>query len=308
MAEDKEFYKYFFKYSQKKLERAEQLLDKVEKEIKTVEKILEENKDFINNNCNYNYNELMKLVYNSNNRKELIETVKLKEFIIKNNTGKMSNLLLRAYLLSLGNNISYKFKLKSLINTYKHELLDYNLFSIIYNMINLNIIKYILKGEVYSFGKGVGNLYIARREMDGKKRKYRIDWNKSKKYKEKLIAEGKTPYKAIYDEKGNKIGDNGGIEWIVRHVNEEDIWIMWSNNSSIGNNIRYSFKPSNYSPNPVKGEDGKYIRYTMEDVRRMIKENNYPKDEVYKLNIGFVQKLSLYKELNNNNIDNYLIK
>ena len=71
-----------------------------------------------------------------------------------------------------------------------------------------------------------------------------IDWNASNKLKREIIARGELPYEAIKDEIGNKIGDNGGVEWLVYFTST--YYYSWKYSPAIflKNSFKYKFDMS----------------------------------------------------------------
>lgn len=98
------------------------------------------------------------------------------------------------------------------------------------------------KGYAYSIGGG--NVTIIGKDMRDKTPI--ICWHKSNRKKEEIIAKGGIPYKAIRDNRGNIISDNGGEEWLVR-FEAGDVYTWTWMGVSVGrvpNANLYTFKPS----------------------------------------------------------------
>lgn len=68
-----------------------------------------------------------------------------------------------------------------------------------------------------------------------------INWNESKKLKQKIINEGGTPLEVIKDDKGNIIDDNGGKQWYVYDLSPTKPDFYW-------NRLRRKDKKDNDKP------------------------------------------------------------
>ena len=90
----------------------------------------------------------------------------------------------------------------------------------------------------------VGKMKRRVRETEFGTLKATIDWPSSNKLKKEIIARGETPYEAIRDELGNKIGDNGGVEWLCYYTS--DHYYMWLHSPMLAlrNSFKYKFKVS----------------------------------------------------------------
>lgn len=118
----------------------------------------------------------------------------------------------------------------------------------------------ILKGETLNLGFRLGAIRIQ------KKKRYKgdenvenfmphnykvVNWGESNKFKAELIKRGILPYKAIKDEQGNIIGDNGGHKWLMYFTDDFSYWWYWNKNSldktkgiHIKNCKKFSFLPT----------------------------------------------------------------
>lgn len=76
---------------------------------------------------------------------------------------------------------------------------------------------------------GFGSLRIvSRRKIDQVKR--RVDWGVSNRFKKQIEEKGQIPFKAIYEEidgKKVKVGDNGGVEWLIKRTSPYEIFWIW---------------------------------------------------------------------------------
>lgn len=128
------------------------------------------------------------------------------------------------------------------ISVIKEDVVNRDLYKQVLNQLNIGLEDAILnQGYCYTWGSGIGHIKIIRKERNH--RTPVVNWGESNKLKEQLIAEGKLPYKAIKDETGKKIGDNGGEPWFVYFTNDVDYWWGWNRDGRTPNLVYYSFIP-----------------------------------------------------------------
>lgn len=107
----------------------------------------------------------------------------------------------------------------------------------------------ISTGNDWWFRGGLGVLQIAR-----VKRKFKvkedgtlnaaIDWGATNKLKKDIIAKGGTPLEVYKNEKGEKIGDNGGTPYLCYHTSSDYYIWRFSNNLFLKNGHKYKFDAS----------------------------------------------------------------
>lgn len=111
----------------------------------------------------------------------------------------------------------------------------------IYNF-NYNMIKEVLMGARFRLGHKVGSITVIEKErttyLEGTTITKNINWNESFLNKQRLIAEGKTPYA--------KVTAPHGVKWFVYHDEPYTYWYKWT--SSIFNKLMIGlvFKPLAY--------------------------------------------------------------
>lgn len=118
---------------------------------------------------------------------------------------------------------------------------------------NKSIRKEIVKGYSIYFGYNVGEIYLRRvftkpdtGLLDGNVTGNSfINWKESKIKKDEILARGGTLYEVIRDEKGVKIGDNGGEKYLVIQPQLERYYVSWKKtpSSRITNYQIYTFEP-----------------------------------------------------------------
>lgn len=127
-------------------------------------------------------------------------------------------------------------------------ILSKTVFNSIVNTYNTKCIDRCMVGEDWDLHANLGFFKVIT-----VKRKFRIneegnilgaiDWKKSNELKAKLIEDGKTPYKATRDEKGNIVGDNGGVKWVVYRTDDHYFLLRYIPNIFLSNGTTYTFKP-----------------------------------------------------------------
>lgn len=135
----------------------------------------------------------------------------------------------------------------SLLNKIKrYELLanmvniDYKSYYYIMNQMGFHISKEILLGNRYSFERRLGSVCIARFPRSDKKT---VDWYKSNKKKEELLAKG---IKIKQD-------NNDGEDWIVYREDEDYLGFTWDKGCiNTKNGMFYSFKTTSFINTPSR--------------------------------------------------------
>lgn len=106
----------------------------------------------------------------------------------------------------------------------------------------------IKSGNEWTFRGGLGTLKVGRfkRKISVKDNVVRgsIDWKESNKLKEKILSQGKTPLVVERDDKGEKIGDNGGVPWLCYFTSEYCYRWIYSHHIYLKNGNKYKFVPS----------------------------------------------------------------
>lgn len=180
---------------------------------------------------------------------------------VSNNAEEIAN---RVIFINLINHLS---TLNSKINRINNEILKlkkrnqtYKVYKFIIGEFNKKTSIEILNGESLNLGFRLGSIRIQ------KKRRYKGDENvesfdphnykvvnlgESNKFKQELIDKGFIPYKAIKDENGKVIGDNGGHKWLIYFTDDFSYWWYWNKhnkdvNKAVGvrNVKKYSFLPT----------------------------------------------------------------
>ncbi len=112
------------------------------------------------------------------------------------------------------------------------------------NSFNETLIKdELLKGEVFRIPM-LGMIFVIKKPRN--KNIDVINWPASNKYKAQLIEEGKLPKENYKDNKGNILGDNGGIDWLIKFTDDFSYWLFWKRvcRMQILNSGLYSLTPS----------------------------------------------------------------
>lgn len=143
-------------------------------------------------------------------------------------------------------------------------------------LIDIKIYKYIIRrfnqlskdwminnGWVLSV-RGLGLIRV--RTKENKSVVNRINWGESIKFKNSLLKEGKVPFESIKNDKGEIIGNNGGIDWLIKISNRYDTWWFWSKTKSrFPNTHLYSFEPAKHTRLALREELNKdkiaYLKY-----------------------------------------------
>lgn len=155
------------------------------------------------------------------------------------------------------------------LNKIEKYRIDYLTYQKIVGSFNEQIGEAILNGYVFQMGLWLSHHRI-KKHVKKATTSLKIDWFESKKKKEELIAQGKTPYKVLeYDNKKRPIRNNGGEKWFVYFNNPIDYTFYWAKRfCKITNHGIYQFKPTINSNN--KGKPG-----LINKLKRMVKEDSY---------------------------------
>ena len=146
------------------------------------------------------------------------------------------------YLLSY---IKTKREIRSIERRLKFlnkDKISYKLYSFIIKSFNKKIVKAIIKGYEFSFGFGLSNTRVRKK----KRTKAAINWLESNIEKQRLIDNGKIPFKVTKrDEQGRPLENNGGVKWYIYHISDWTYWYYWRKEKCIvANSLLYSFVPT----------------------------------------------------------------
>jgi hypothetical protein len=142
------------------------------------------------------------------------------------------------------------------IKKLQEQLVDERTFKVFLRSLNKHIKEAILyKGYSFNFGGNVSSIFVERKKRyikddkaDGMSTIHNnvvIDWGSSNKKKAEIIERGGTPYKAIKDENGVIVGDNGGEKWLVPFTDEYGFWLGWEKKKcTLTNKSLYRFSPA----------------------------------------------------------------
>lgn len=159
--------------------------------------------------------------------------------------------------------------------------------------------KCLLEGYAYHFGYGIGVMTITRFKFDdnyySKKHKKKVDWQATKKNKEKLLAEGKELYNKdkaeAYRLKGLKYD---GIKYVKYLENQGGYVIQIRNNKYIGNrNLEY--KEIDYL-------NAKYRKKTTKEIAATFKD----KEEIYDAPFDIRTKMNVLLQYDKTSYINFI--
>lgn len=115
----------------------------------------------------------------------------------------------------------------------------------------------ILKGEAYSFGKGIGDLIINRVKTINKKGG--LDWAATKAKKEEILARGGR----IYDAASEKFAKDNGLEYNYEEYrvfkNSEYFYEIFLAYQKFPNAESFVFTPQDYRSTEVRGKSNKML-------------------------------------------------
>lgn len=196
-------------------------------------------KDFINNFCVLDYNNLDDLDFCFFERRLLQKKYEYAEYLLT--TEEKVKRLLNMFIEVKRRISKIELKLKE-VEGLKIDPKD---FTKIIGDFNSKIVDEILKGYSYNLGYSLSYLRIKGRDVTLRKKK-KIDWGKSNKYKKEIIEAGGIPYEVLErNEKGEIIKDNGGTYWLAYHNKTiEYLWHWAKGRTALPNKYFYKFKPT----------------------------------------------------------------
>lgn len=200
-----------------------------------------------------------------------IAYIKIKELVDNGQLNRVAH-----YVKSYSLSVRYLTLHKLLFDRLNKSLIPYETYLKMLAASNLEIAKYILAGNVYTFGH-VGKLYIREKArtffFKGRKANLPVDWGLSNKYKAELIKQGKTPY--------DSVTAPHGIKWHCYHDSDFAYWFWWEA-GPIVNRAFFKFYPSKFCR---KGQD----RHNMNFLREV-----KCKEDIYNAtNLGTLDKMLL---------------
>lgn len=141
--------------------------------------------------------------------------------------------------------------LKYFYNKYEEQggKLSYKAFRELIMSYNKEMIKECIStGNVWKLG-GLGVLKVGSfkrkiKVLDDGSIKGAVDWHASNKLKERLLSEGKTLLEVYKNEKGEKVGNNGGHPWLCYHTSTFCFKWAFSPHLYMKNHSKYKFTPS----------------------------------------------------------------
>jgi hypothetical protein len=71
-----------------------------------------------------------------------------------------------------------------------------------------------------------------------------VDWGESNKKKKRILDSGQLPLEVYKDEKGNKVGDNGGVPWLCYFTDTYYYLWKYTPNLYLSNSLDYKFSMS----------------------------------------------------------------
>lgn len=138
------------------------------------------------------------------------------------------------------------FSIKEMYAKYRRDTKDpipYNQYKKVIYLWNKLIVEKIMEGYKFKAPYSLGIFEILRCDRNhGRKIK---DWGESNKLKQRILDRGGIPLEVFKDEEGNIIGNNGGENWLVYHVDDNYLKFNWyKTNASryIKNLLRYKFQ------------------------------------------------------------------
>lgn len=136
---------------------------------------------------------------------------------------------------------------KKLVLKYKKEIIKKRVYVAIIKKFNMKVIKKIVEHNLFFNTNTLFGSIAIYKVVNTKKI---IDWGKSTKNKQKLLAEGKIPYLKADAE---RIENYQGVKWI-EHRNPVDYAIFW---------IKHKYMPylKDYSFSPARGRTAKAVSF-----------------------------------------------
>lgn len=169
-------------------------------------------------------------------------------------------------------------------------------FKYIYKQYNFHMSNAVLCGYRHFYLGGVlGRVVIDKFNNKGRKRG--IDWGTSNKIKAKLLEDGKTLYKEVKNEDGT-VSDNGGEKWLITY-NHKDVDAFWKWKSMLSSLVKtHRFKPTNYRPTIIYGEDGNQLTTSELEEKSTIRD-------IKSYRLGNTQKCTIITNLDESYFDRY---
>lgn len=139
----------------------------------------------------------------------------------------------------------------------------------------------ILEGKAVDLGHNIGFIKVTPKNVSG-----RINWNASFEYRDKLLADGRIPFKEKdYLEAKLTNTPYHGVRWFVYYENEVQHYINWYHYSKkLPNGNAYTFVPLRVNKSKIKHSE---MKRTFTDIRQL--------DNV---KIGIVNKLEISLHIN----------
>ena len=139
----------------------------------------------------------------------------------------------------------------------------------------------LLEGETIHLGHHIGMIKVVPKKVNGK-----INWNESFKFRDRLLAEGKIPYKRSDYIKAKQSGSKyNGIQWFIYYENEVQHYINWyAYSNKLPNKDAYHFVPARFN------KSNKTISEIRNELSKVSDLDNYK--------IGIVNKLNLALDIN----------
>jgi hypothetical protein len=163
----------------------------------------------------------------------------------------------------------------------KYSGISKNIFYYIISKCNSYYEQRILDGKSVDLGYNIGFIRIAPKNVKGK-----INWAASFDFRNKLIANGKIPFKEEDSLKAKASGIvYNGVRWFVYYDNEVQHYINWYHYSTkLPNRNAFTFMPSRFNKEDLKYSE---MKETITDVK-----------ELSNLRIGIVNKLDISLAIN----------
>ena len=145
----------------------------------------------------------------------------------------------------------------------------------------------LLKGHSYKFGNGIGTIYLKLVKLSNNKT--RIDFQKTKAAKEKLINEGKTPYRKEDAEYAKLMGiEYDGVPYIVEQERSKEVVFNIKNSKFFTSRRVFDFKVADYV-------NAKYRNMSYKEIA----ENFVRKEsDIYPMQLGIKRKLHILELIN----------
>lgn len=272
-----DYYKEFIKnVEEEKLERLEKIKDREEK-LKNLKDFLLSKEDYIKIKFRLllrRYTEFLDMKYKNGLFQYDVDNALL-------STGEIhcSKELKDFYLLLLRLKQDY-YKLYLI---HKKESMSFAEYRAAIKKYYMQVQKEILDGCIYKYSSGIGEIYINRaKNPKGRDYKGRIDYEKSKAAKKKLIEEGKIPFsKRDYEHARRKGEEYLGQPYIV-YLNEEYLYEFALSHGRLATRNIMKFTRTDYRGVRFRGKSN-------EDIFSELSESK----EVYDLDVDMGVKLRL---------------